>query len=250
MRGRRPVRRVGGACRLWRAAHRAAPAVALAVAWSSSPGWARAGGVDQFWPEAAVYIGLGPQSRLFLNLPYATDLDSADATLDIAAYLDISLLPILRPSLHNADWQRSRYLWARLGVDRIVEREGGHWSVAEDRGIVSLWGKLELPAEVWLESRARADLRWIGGDYSTRYRFRLEATREFTVAGHTVVPYANVEGFYDTRFDQWTRTLYQAGAEITLTPGFRFELYLARQDDHHPTNTSLDALGAVFKWYY
>jgi hypothetical protein len=41
---------------------------------------------------------------------------------------------------------------------------------------------------VWLETRVRTDLRWIGGDCSTRYRFRIEATREFTVVNHTGAP--------------------------------------------------------------
>jgi hypothetical protein len=70
-----------------------------------------------------------------------------------------------------------------------------------------------LPGEVWLESRVRADLRWIRADYPTRYRFRIEATREFTVLNHTVVPYVNVEWFYDTRYEGWARTLYQLGPE-------------------------------------
>ena len=197
-----------------------------------------------------MFVGLSPETRLFLNLPYARNLDTGDATLDIAAYLDISLLPILRPSLYTLDWQRSRFLWARIGLDHIVQTQDGTRTVTENRGIVSILAKAELPAEVWLEGRTRADLRWIDGDYSTRYRFRAEATREFTVAEHTVVPYANVEWFYDTRFDQWTRTLYQAGAEFTVNQQFRFELYLARQQDQRPQDSSFNALGVVAKWYY
>jgi hypothetical protein len=62
-------------------------------------------------------------------------------------------------------------------------------SVAEDRGILSLWGKVPLPGSVWVENRARVDLRWIGDEYSTRYRWRMEATREFAVLDHALVPY-------------------------------------------------------------
>jgi len=57
--------------------------------------------------------------------------------------------------------------------------------VAEDRGILSLWGKIPLPGSVWLENRARSDLRWIGDEYSTRYRWRMEATREFNLSQQT-----------------------------------------------------------------
>jgi len=220
---------------------------ATCLQWSAS---AHAGASTEFWPEAAVYVQLSPGTRLFLNAPYARNLDTGDKTLDLAAYLDISLKPIARPALQQLDWQRSRFLWARIGYDHIVKNDDGKFAAAEDRGIVSLLAKAPLPEEIWVEARARADLRWIGGDYSTRYRFRLEATREFTVIEHAVVPYANVEWFYDTRYDGRSRTLYQAGSEFTVDEHFRFELYLARQYDYLPAASSLGAFGVVAKWYY
>ncbi len=94
------------------------------------------------------------------------------------------------------------------------------------------------------------DLRWIGGDYSSRQRLRLEVNREFTVQEHAVVPYFQIEGFYDTRYHGWSRMLYQPGVEITLDSHFRLELYLARQNDRLPEEERLDALGIVAKWYY
>jgi len=107
-----------------------------------------------------------------------------------------------------------------------------------------------LPAEIWLEARARADLRWTGGDYSTRYRFRLEATREFTVLERSVVPYLNYEWLYDTRYDAWARTLWMAGTEVAVNEHFRYELYLSGQQDCQPSEESLAAFGIVAKWYY
>ena len=208
----------------------------------------------EFWPEAQLFVGLDPRTRVFLNAAYARGKESDEASLDTAAYLDISFLPVgprRRSSLRTEDWQRGRYLWARVGYDRVfkaTEAEGA--AVAEDRGILSLWGKFPLPANVWLEGRARADLRWIGDDYSTRYRWRFEATREFTVLDHAVVPYLNVEWFYDARYDGWARTLYQAGAEVTVNRHLRFELSLSQQTDTLPSTSRLNAFAAVFKGYY
>jgi hypothetical protein len=107
-----------------------------------------------------------------------------------------------------------------------------------------------LPEEVWLESRIRADLRWIGDDYSTRYRFRLDVSREFTFHERPVAPLANVEWFYDTRYSGWSRTLYQTGAEFTVNRSFRFELYLAHQVDTEPSRETVDALGLAAKRYF
>ena len=206
------------------------------------------------WPEAQLFVGLNQRTRVFLNAAYAKGKESDERSLDTAAYLDISFLPVgprRRQAFKDVDWQRGRYFWARVGYDRVYKatEEDGK-SVAEDRGILSLWGKFPLPGEVWLEGRARADLRWIGDDYSTRYRWRLEATREFVVLDHAVVPYLNVEWFYDTRYDGWARTLYQAGFEGTVNKHFRFELNLSQQTDTLPETKRLNALSFVVKGYF
>lgn len=214
-------------------------------------GVAHAADSSEFWPEVSGFVRLNPRTRIHLNASYAEAKESATQSLDLAAYLDVSLKPILRKELQAEDWQRSRYLWARIGYDRVFKAsDGADAEVSEDRGIVSLYAKAPLPAEVWLEARVRADLRWIGDDYSTRYRFKVEATREFTVLNHTVVPYFNVEWFYDTRYDGWARTLYQLGPEVTVNQHFRFEIYLARQEDRLPSASSTNAVGVVAKWYY
>jgi hypothetical protein len=110
----------------------------------------------EFWPEVQLFVGLNARTRVFLNAAYAKGKESDEASLDTAAYLDISLLPIgprRRKALRSEDWQRNRYFWARVGYDRIFKARQGEDkpSVAEDRGILSLWGKYPLPGDVWLE---------------------------------------------------------------------------------------------------
>jgi hypothetical protein len=204
----------------------------------------------EFWPETNVFLNLGPQTRLFVDSAFAKGLQSDQRTLDLAAYIDVSLTPI-RKERQSLDWQRARYLWARIGFDRIFNStDDSGAEVAENRGIVSLYAKALLPAGVVAEGRVRADLRWIGDDYSTRYRARIEFTREFTVADHTVVPFFNVEWFYDTRYDGWARTLWMLGPEITVNDHFRYEVYVSRQVDALPKKSDLNAFGLNLKWYY
>jgi hypothetical protein len=214
-------------------------------------GVARAADSSEFWPEVKSYVPLDERTRLYLAGSYAEGKESDSESLNLGAYLDVSLLPIRRKQLRTDDWQRSRYFWTRIGYDRVLkisDAEGAQ--VSENRGVVSFMGKAPLPADVWLEARARADLRWIGGEYSTRYRLRLEATRVFTVGGHTVVPQASAEWLYDTRYDGWARTLYKLGPEIMVNKQFRYEVYLARQDDRRPARETLNAVGLILKYYF
>ena len=227
------------------------PLLASLCTWLAFAGVAHAADSHEFWPELNLFYGLSERTRLHVAAAYADGKESDVSSFDGAAYLDVSLKPIIRRDFHTEDWQRGRYVWTRIGYVRVfdVTEESGRVE-AEDRGVVSLFGKAPLPAGVWLEARARADLRWIGDEYSTRYRLRAEATREFTVRERAVVPYVNFEWFYDTRYDGWARTLLMAGAEVTLNRHFRYEVYVASQNDRLPSDESLVALGLVAKWYY
>ncbi len=246
-----PARESGGArTGSTRAGGRLLCLVVVSSAWLAVGRTARAADSSEFWPEASAFIPLNSRTRLFLDAAYADGKESDHASLDLAAYLDISLKPI-RKKLQGEDWQRNRYFWARIGYDRIFHStDDSGAEVAENRGIVSFYGKALLPGEVVAEARVRADLRWIGDQYSTRYRFRVEVNRAFNVREHTVAPYFNVEWFYDTRYDGWARTLYQLGPEVTVNPHFRYEIYLARQHDRLPEKSDLNALGVNLKWYF
>ncbi|MFN7986589.1 MAG: hypothetical protein U0529_03895 [Thermoanaerobaculia bacterium] len=148
------------------------------------------------------------------------------------------------------DWRQRRYLWIRIGYDHVFKQSGEERSTPEDRGIVAVMGRAYLPANILFEGRTRVDLRWIGGDYSTRYRLRGELNRDFTVLGAATNAWLQAEAFYDTRYDGWARDLYQVGAEITLTDHFRVEPSLARQVDRLPEKSGLWAVALVARWYY
>jgi hypothetical protein len=65
--------------------------------------------ISGFWPQLGMFVTLDSDTRLFLNLPYTSNLARGDSTLDIAACLDRSPLPVLRLSLQTLDWQRGHF---------------------------------------------------------------------------------------------------------------------------------------------
>ena len=203
MRSQEPDRRPSPLAR--RAAAPLARAGLLLCAVAALTGRARAVDSTQFWPELNLFDNLGPQTRLFLDAAYVRDREADGRSLELAGYLDVTLEPFLRRSLRKEDWQKNKYLWLRLGYDDLFKTEGGEKQTGEDRVILSAYPRAYLPEEIVLEGRLRADLRWIGGDYSTRYRLRLEVNREFTVHGQAFTPYLQAEVFYDTRYDGWSR---------------------------------------------
>ena len=218
-----------------------------AVCTASRP--AAAADAHEVWPEASAFVDLSRQTRLYFDAAYASGAESDTQALDLVACVDVSMVPLVRPWLRSDDWARRRYFWARVGYTHVGKQEGGELKAGENRGVVALFAKAPLPGRVWLEARARVDLRWLGDEYSTRYRARLEANRDFTLGRFPLTPYFNAEAMYDTRYEGWTRALYQAGSEVTVSRRFRFELYGALQVDRLPEKATLGAIGVVAKWY-
>ena len=212
---------------------------------------------DQFWPELEGYFKLDDQVRTYLkaSATRAEDTDGddddphyKDATL--GAHLDFSLRPFMRKALQEEDWERNRYLWMRVGYNYIENHRDNGKSYHENRGIVEL--SLRQPLFDWLifSERLKWDLRDIDGRYSNRYRIRFGLESKVQVLEYTTVPYVRAEAFYDTRFDTWNRDRYQAGMEVTLTPRWRIEPFLARQNDSRSRPEHINALGLIVKYYH
>jgi hypothetical protein len=204
----------------------------------------------EFVPEVNAFVRLSEKTRLFLLGDITRNLTTDKSEGELGAHLDLTLMPALRPQLNEANWVRDRYLWARVGYVVLSTPDSRSSGPKERRGILEITGRVPLPNEVWLVNRARVDLRDLAGEPSSqRYRLRLGIEREFTAGGTAIVPYAQAEVFYDTRYDTWNRQLYQFGAEIELAKQWRIEPYYARQNDTRPSTAHVDRVGLVLKYF-
>ena len=208
------------------------------------------GGNRQFTPEFDAYVKLSDQARLFFlaDVTRSTPQDSTDG--EVGIHFDYTLKPLLRTQLRDADWERERYLWVRVGYRHQWNIEGNSSAAAENRIVLEATARSELANEVWLVNRAHVDLRDVGGTRSTRYRYRIGVEREFTTSGGTVlVPYARAEFYYEPRYHGWNRRVYQLGAEIELSKSWRFESYVGLQKNTQPASDTVMQLGLVLKYY-
>jgi len=226
--------------------------MALLAALVLSPGvvCAQSGDPLEFWGELNLFKKVNPTTRLYFVAADTKGRDSQLRTVDLAAYVDLTMGPQLPRRRQKQDWQSRKYVWVRIGYDHIFKVEGETRTSPEHRGIVALYGRFYLPGAILFEARTRSDLRWIEGSYSTRYRLRFEANRDFAVIDRVVTPFVQAEYFYDTRYDGWARDVYQVGAEIGVAGHFRVEPSVVRQLDHLPSSSGLYAFAMVARWYY
>lgn len=209
----------------------------------------------EFWPGFDAYIKLNDRTRLYLSTASARSQDPSDGATrnpegTVGAHVDVSFKPIFRRKLaQKDDWERARYLWARVGYEYTTTLGNTDDPSREHMGILELTARLPLPKDFWVVQRTRVDLRDVNGEYSTRPRFRLQLEREVRIFRVNTVPYVNAEAFYDTRFDTVNRQRYQVGLEVVLTKRWRVEPYFTRQHDERPQSRNLNAFGLAVKYY-
>jgi hypothetical protein len=205
---------------------------------------------SEFSPEVNVFIKLSDQIRLYLLGDITQGLSPNFTDGEVGVNLDFTIKPILRRALRDSDWERNRYLWARVGYLMSGDLDGRDDGSTEHTFLLEATARLELPWELWLVNRGRVDFRDVDGASSERYRYRAGIEREFNVFGLVMVPYVQAEIFYDTRLDVWNRQLYQTGVEIELTKRWRIEPYVARQNDSRSASGNVNRSGLVVKYYF
>ena len=201
-------------------------------------------------PEVDVFVKVTETTRLFFQTTLTQNTTENTTNGSVGVHYDITLKPILRRQLREADWERDRYFWIRIGYQYSGDLLSDKGSSIESRGVLEATGRASLPFEFWLVNRIHVDLRFTNGEYSQRYRERLGIERQVVVGGVTAVPYAEAEFYYDTRFYAWNRQFYQTGAEIELTDHWRIEPYYARQNDQRSTPAHLNRIGLILKTYW
>lgn len=219
---------------------------------------ARAGDTQtELWPEAQAFVKLGERVRLHLlaDVWYAPkswtpDETASDSEAEVGAHLDITLKPIVRPRLRTSNWERERYIWARIGYDYLWEPGDPAEPSHEHRALVEVTGRAPLPGKLWAVNRVRVDLRDKNGTRSNRYRERLTLEREASLFGFLeTVPYVSAELLYDTRYDAWSEQRYQVGLEFILDKHWRLEPYYLRKEDQRSEPRHTNAIGLILKYY-
>jgi len=201
-------------------------------------------------PEVDVFVKVTETTRFFFQTTLTQNTTENSTNGSVGVHYDMTLKPILRRKYREADWERDRYFWIRIGYQYSGNLLTDKGSSIESRGVLEATGRAPMPFKFWVYNRIHVDLRFIEGDYSQRYREKVGIEREVVVGGVTAVPYAEAEFFYDTRFYAWNRQYYQAGAEIALTEHWRVEPYYARQNDYRSSPAHLNRIGLILKTYW
>lgn len=205
--------------------------VVAAVA-TAAPGIAAATDFDhEFWPELQLFWRLDPSTQLLFN-PAPTRSRESDSRTAV-------------------DW--GFYLDYRAPKDPASYRIGYVYSVSDPQGTREIEHRIVLDFNYrWkfgdalqLIDRTRVDLRDKEGTTSQRLRNRVQIEYETQLGSLGLVPYTNVEAYYDTRYDAIARWKFELGATVVFSPTADLTPYWGRQTDTKPQRTNVSAFGLL-----
>lgn len=92
-----------------------------------------------------------------------------------------------------------------------------------------------------ISDRNRADLDWISGNFSWRYRNMLTIERTVAIHSYHLIPYAAAEPYYESKYNKWSTTALYAGALFPVADHVEFNPYYEHENNtagqaNHPEN--------------
>jgi hypothetical protein len=211
----------------------------------------------EFWSETDLWLRLSPAWRLssFVALSKNIETNYREGSVILQADYGWGKKTLLYKTRFldegraqgkmNTFLLRSGYLNGR-SLDDSGE------AYRENTMLLELHARTPVKRGVLLSNRLRADLRWLGDDseFSYRVRYRLMLEKEIVAGGSSIIPYVNVEPYYDSRYEEVNRVRLIGGATVAWSQRFALEGNITYQHDTRSSVTNLYALNVILHVYF
>jgi len=210
----------------------------------------------EFWPEIDLWYRLSPSWRLSMYVPLSKNIETKYREGSIVVQGDYAwgnkrvlnqrrLLDENKSQQMKACLSRGGYLAARS-----LDDKGDAYQ--ENMMFFEEHFRTPFKAHLLVSHRLRSDFRWIGdeNDFSFRVRYRLMVEREWTINKVSIVPFINIEPYYDSRYEIVNRVRYIGGTSIAWDPRIAIEGNFTYQHDTRSSVTDLYALNIILHVFF
>ncbi|MBP1636812.1 MAG: hypothetical protein H6Q10_3386 [Acidobacteria bacterium] len=229
---------------------------ATALAWLAAVGTALADPPSkEVWPEIDTWLRLSPAWRVSLFVPIAENLDTH--------YREGNLIPQVDYAFGEGRFQRRLMDEDRARHMRFFLLRGGYLGgkSLDDQGEAyteytafgEMHWRLPLKGGFLLSHRLRTELRWLGKDsheFSNRWRYRFMVEKEFGAGRLSFVPYANVEPYYDSRYETVNRVRLIAGSSVAWSTRTALEVNGTYQYDSRSSTKEILAASVILHVFF
>ena len=205
--------------------------------------------IVQFWPKINTYVKINHRFRLLFNAS-TTQEGGNDVGSQFGANLDIFVKPhfkLKRFTIFQLDEAKSRLLTFRIGYNYLPTPG----KPPENRASLDATPRYPLKVGVSVADRNRIELRFIGGEFSWRYRNRLMVERTLGIHSYHFTPYVRAEAYYDSNPKKWSRTTEDIGCLFPIRRRAEIEPYYQHMNDTSKSpNRQTHGIGLVLSVYF
>ena len=210
---------------------------AFFIGFACSPARAQQG--VQFLPEIDTYLKLNSVLRMYVEAK--SDRDGGDPLqAGIGPSIQLYLKPLVKlkeVTAFDLDEAKSRFFILEAGYRVLVSPD----APTENRMLTSATFNFPMKAGFHLSDRNRADLDWINGKFTWRYRNELTVERTVSVRAYHLIPYVAAEPYYVSQFNKWSTTALYAGSLFPVGRHVEFNPYYEHENNtggpaNHPEN--------------
>jgi hypothetical protein len=205
----------------------------------------------ELWPEADIWYRLNPSWRLSSLLSITKYNESSGRDLNIFLQADYAWgktkLTLYRKLVNEEEKQRMKVFMVRGGIMK-------GWSIGENASdytenmlYTEFHKRIPLKRNILLSHRFRIDTRCLSqeSNFSYRFRYRIMLEKEFKTEKSSIVPFVNVEPYWDSRYSKVTRARVIGGATVSRGSYFALESNLTYQYDQTYGTENLYALNII-----
>lgn len=156
---------------------------------------------------------------------------------------------ITREHLLNINPDKESRVVAGIGYEYLATEVPGS-NKQENRIVLGITPR-DRPAARWLlEDRNRLELRWVNGQYSTRYRNRLTLEHDMKFDGFRMTPYLSAELFFSFNSGTVNEEQYSLGLQFPVKDMAMLDAYYMRQQCTSCAPGDANIIGLTLNWYF
>jgi hypothetical protein len=200
----------------------------------------------EFLPEINFHAKLDSNMR-FVVQAKETRENGVPKQAEIGPSIEFYWRPLKNLLSNGVDQARTRFILLSFGYRYLPSSE----APATHRMLLMATPRFPLKAKLVLSDRNRGELNFSRGELNWRYRNRLQAEREITIHSFHPVPYANVEAYYDSKFQKWSSIVIEAGSQFPIRKHTELDIYYEHQNNTGKApNEQVNAIGLMLNLHF
>jgi hypothetical protein len=200
----------------------------------------------EFLPEINFHAKLDSNAR-FVFQAKETRENGIPKQAEIGPSMEFYWRPLENLIPNGVDEAKTKFILLSFGYRYLPASD----APATNRILLMATPRFPLKSKLVVSDRNRGELNFSNGELNWRYRNRLQVEREITLRSYHPSPYANVEAYYDSKFQKWSSIVFEVGSQFPIGKHTELDIYYEHQNNTGKApNQQVNAAGLILNLHF